>query len=105
MLLIPMRDHDDEVIGVLQVLNAMDPASGEVIGFDEYEIDDITSLASQAAIAITNVRLVRELEVLLDAFLRVIAAAIDEKSRVDRVENGGLAARYRQDHNPGICGR
>jgi HD-GYP domain-containing protein (c-di-GMP phosphodiesterase class II) len=80
MLLIPMRDHDNEVIGVLQLLNAMDPETGEVIGFDDYEVDDITSLASQAAIAITNVRLVRELEILLDAFLRVIAAAIDEKS-------------------------
>jgi len=80
MLLIPMRGYDNEVIGVLQLLNAMDPETGEVIGFDDYEIDDITSLASQAAIAITNVQLVRELEVLLDAFLRVIAAAIDEKS-------------------------
>jgi HD-GYP domain-containing protein (c-di-GMP phosphodiesterase class II) len=80
MLLIPMRGYDNEVIGVLQLLNAMDPATGDVVGFDDYEIDDITSLASQAAIAITNVRLVRELELLLDAFLRVIAAAIDEKS-------------------------
>jgi HD-GYP domain-containing protein (c-di-GMP phosphodiesterase class II) len=80
MLLIPMRGHDNDVIGVLQLLNAMDPETGQVIGFDDYEIDDITSLASQAAIAITNVRLVRELELLLDAFLRVIAAAIDEKS-------------------------
>ncbi|MBU0480441.1 MAG: GAF domain-containing protein [Proteobacteria bacterium] len=80
MLLIPMRDHEDEVIGVLQLLNARNRESGEVESFDDHEIADITSLASQAAIAITNVRLVGELENLLNAFLRAIAAAIDEKS-------------------------
>ncbi|MEN8141998.1 MAG: HD domain-containing phosphohydrolase [Thermodesulfobacteriota bacterium] len=80
MLLVPMRGHENEVIGVLQLLNSRDIETGEVIAFDDLEIDDITSLASQAAIAITNVRLVGELEVLLDAFLEVIATAIDEKS-------------------------
>ncbi len=80
MLLVPMRGHENEVIGVLQLLNAQDRKSGEVICFNDHEIADITSLASQAAIAVTNVRLVGELEHLLDAFLRAIAAAIDEKS-------------------------
>ena len=80
MLLIPMRGHEDEVIGVLQLLNARHPGTGETVGFRDHEIADITSLASQAALAITNVRLVKELEHLLDAFLRSIATAIDEKS-------------------------
>jgi len=80
MLLVPMRGHEDDVIGVLQLLNARESGTGEVISFKDHEIADITSLASQAAIAITNVRLVRELETLMDAFLRAIAAAIDEKS-------------------------
>ncbi|NTV14714.1 MAG: GAF domain-containing protein [Desulfobulbaceae bacterium] len=80
MLLVPMRNHEDEVIGVLQLLNARQPESGETVAFPDHEIADITSLASQAALAITNVRLVKELEHLLDAFLRSIAAAIDEKS-------------------------
>ena len=80
MLLLPMRGHENDVIGVLQLLNAQDPDTGGIVGFGDLGIDDITSLASQAAIAITNVRLVKELETLLDAFLRVIAAAIDEKS-------------------------
>jgi HD-GYP domain-containing protein (c-di-GMP phosphodiesterase class II) len=80
MLLVPMRGHENEVIGVLQLLNARDRQTGTVIGFNDHEIADLTSLASQAAIAVTNVRLVGELEHLLDAFLRVIAAAIDEKS-------------------------
>ncbi|MBU0676138.1 MAG: GAF domain-containing protein [Proteobacteria bacterium] len=80
MLLVPLRDHEDEVIGVLQLLNALDSASGEVVPFPPHEIEDVTSLASQAAIAITNARLIRELENLLNAFLQAIAAAIDEKS-------------------------
>lgn len=80
MLLVPMRGHEDQVIGVLQLLNAKDPDTDEIVGFGTLGIDDITSLASQAAIAITNVRLVKELETLFDSFLRVIAAAIDEKS-------------------------
>ncbi|MDF1577856.1 MAG: HD domain-containing protein [Desulfobulbales bacterium] len=80
MLLVPLRGHEDEVIGVLQLLNAMDPDTGGIVGFGDLGIDDITSLASQAAIAITNVRLVKELELLFDSFLKVIATAIDEKS-------------------------
>ena len=80
MLLVPLRNHEDEVIGVLQLLNARDPETGQTLDFPSHEISDITSLASQAALAITNVRLVKELEHLLDAFLRSIAAAIDEKS-------------------------
>ncbi len=80
MLVIPMRDHEDEVIGVLQLLNAADRLSGEVVEFPEDEIEIITSLASQAAIAVTNVRLIKGLEDLLNAFVKTIADAIDEKS-------------------------
>jgi HD-GYP domain-containing protein (c-di-GMP phosphodiesterase class II) len=80
MLVIPLRDHEDEVIGVLQLLNAQDKKSGQVIAFPENEVDIITSLASQAAISITNVRLIRDLEALLNSFVQSIATAIDEKS-------------------------
>lgn len=84
MLLVPMHDHENNVIGVLQLLNAQEPTTGQIVGFDKHGIDDITSLASQAAIAITNVRLVKELETLFDAFLMAIATAIDEKSPYTR---------------------
>jgi len=80
MLVIPMRDHEDEIIGVLQLLNAMDRNTGQVVEFPENEIEIITSLASQAAIAINNVRLIRGLEELLNSFVASIAAAIDDKS-------------------------
>ncbi len=80
MLLVPLRDHEDEVIGVLQLLNCRNRRTGEVIPFPDQDIHDTESLASQAAIAVTNMRLVRELENLFNSFLRAIAAAIDEKS-------------------------
>ena len=80
MLVIPMRDHEDEVIGVLQLLNVRDRATGEVTPFPAHEVEIITSLASQAAIALTNMRLIKGLETLLYGFVKSIATAIDEKS-------------------------
>jgi HD-GYP domain-containing protein (c-di-GMP phosphodiesterase class II) len=80
MLVIPLRDHEDEVIGVLQLLNARDRETNEVISFPDEEVEMVTSLASEAAIALTNMRLVKGLENLLNAFVRAIGDAIDEKS-------------------------
>ena len=80
MLLVPLRNHENEVIGVLQLLNAKDRQSGEVIPFPVEDEERIMSLASQAAIALTKMRLVRDLENLLFSFLKAIGRAIDEKS-------------------------
>ena len=83
MLVIAMRDHEDEIIGVLQLINALD-ARGQVIPFSSAVEDLIASLASQAAVAITNVRLIQEMEALFEAFVKVMAAAIDEKAHYTR---------------------
>jgi HD-GYP domain-containing protein (c-di-GMP phosphodiesterase class II) len=80
MLVVPMRNHDNDIIGVLQVLNAMDKEAGEVIPFSTESQEMIESLASQAAVALTNNRLIQDLENLLESFVRSIAMAIDEKS-------------------------
>ncbi|MDZ7641354.1 MAG: HD domain-containing phosphohydrolase [Desulfurivibrio sp.] len=80
MLVIPMVNKDREVIGVLQLINATDPDSGESVAFPASDVDLIASLASQAAVAITNVRLYQDLANLFDAFIKTIATAIDEKS-------------------------
>jgi HD-GYP domain-containing protein (c-di-GMP phosphodiesterase class II) len=80
MLLIPMRDNENEIIGVVQLLNAMDRQTNEVVDFDDEEIEIVASLASQAAIAITNMHLIDGLEELLQATVRMVATAIDEKS-------------------------
>jgi len=79
-LTVPMKNHEGDVIGVLQLLNAKDPATGQVIPFSEESQMLAESLASQAAIAITNRRLIDDLKNLLESLIQLIATAIDEKS-------------------------
>jgi HD-GYP domain-containing protein (c-di-GMP phosphodiesterase class II) len=80
MLVVPMKDHEKEIIGVLQLINAQDTENGEVISFSIDSQQMVESLASQAAVALTNSRLIQELEILLESFIKTIATAIDEKS-------------------------
>jgi len=80
MLLVPMMDHEDEVVGVLQLLNGPSDDDGSASAFPEAVIDTIRSLASQAAVAVNNVRLLDDLRDLLESFIKAIATAIDRKS-------------------------
>ena len=79
-LCIAMTNHEDDIIGVLQLINATDPESSKIIAFSEDMQKLIESLAGQAAVAITTVRLIEGLEALLESFIQLIADAIDEKS-------------------------
>jgi len=79
-LTVPMKNHDGEVIGVLQLLNSKDPATGEVVAFSEADQHLAESLASQAAIALTNRLLINHLENLFESFIGLINTAIDDKS-------------------------
>ncbi len=80
MLVVPMKDHRNDIIGVLQLLNARGDSGKDVVPFT-YESQEMTeSLASLAAVALSNNRLIRELENLMESFIRAIAATIDEKS-------------------------
>ncbi len=79
-LTIPMKNHEKEIIGVLQLLNAIDPNSGEVISFSAEKQQLAESLASQAAVALTNHNLIEGLKSLFESFIELIADAIDEKS-------------------------
>ena len=80
MLVMPMRDHEDQVLGVLQLLNSLSPETGESVAFSAAEVALIESLASQAAVAINNVRLIQDTEALFESFVQVMATAIDERS-------------------------
>jgi len=80
MLVVPLRNHENDIIGVLQLLNAKNPATGDVISFSS-ECQEMTlPLASQAAVSLSNNRLIHDLHNLLESFIRTIATAIDEKS-------------------------
>jgi hypothetical protein len=79
-LTVPMKNHDGEPIGVLQLINAREPGTGEVTAFSEADQGLAESLASQAAIALTNRLLITQLERLFESFVNLINLAIDEKS-------------------------
>ena len=79
-LTVPMKNHDNEVIGVLQLINAIDPISKAVRIFSDADRRLVESLASQAAVALSNRLLVSQLETLFEAFVTLINTAIDEKS-------------------------
>jgi HD-GYP domain-containing protein (c-di-GMP phosphodiesterase class II) len=80
MLCVPMRNHEDEIIGVLQLINAKDVATAEVIAFAPEFMALTESLASQAAVALNNAQLILDLKALFESFIKSIAAAIDRKS-------------------------
>lgn len=79
-LTVPMRDHEGEIIGVLQLINAVDRQTKKFIPFTENDKRLTESLSSQAAIALTNRRLIKQLEDLFESFIGLINIAIDDKS-------------------------
>lgn len=79
-LTVPMKDHEGEIIGVLQLINAVNGETGQVGEFSWADQRLAESLASQAAVALTNRQLVHQLETLFESFIKLINLAIDEKS-------------------------
>lgn len=78
-LTVPMHNHEGDTVAVLQLLNKR-TADGIAGTFSQADQHVAESLASQAAVAITNQRLIDEMQALFDSFTRVIATAIDAKS-------------------------
>jgi len=77
-LTVPMTNHENEITGVLQLINATE--NGEVVPFSALDRQLVESLASQAAVTMTNRSLIDEQKKLFDALIQLIADAIDEKS-------------------------
>ena len=108
LLTVPMTNHEDEVIGVLQLINCINPQTQQVIRFSESCEQFAKSLASQAAIALTNKELIRSLEHLFESMTQVIAAAIDTKSpytgahcrRIPTITMMLAEAVHEADHGP-----
>lgn len=80
MLTIPMKDREGEIIGVLQLINKLDQDSKKTVPFSRRDQHLAESLASQAAIALTNKQLIDNLKNLFDSFIKTIATGIDAKS-------------------------
>jgi HD-GYP domain-containing protein (c-di-GMP phosphodiesterase class II) len=89
MLVVPMIDHRDKCVGVLQLINRKsdpvaeirtDEASDRwVLPYTQREVDIVTSLAGQAAVAIENGRLYQDIENLFAGFIKAAVTAIDRR--------------------------
>lgn len=78
-LVVPLENNENELIGVLQLINAMDE-DGNVIAFDpQYEII-IRSLGSMAAIELTNLSYVEALKMQIYSFVEALTTALDERT-------------------------
>jgi HD-GYP domain-containing protein (c-di-GMP phosphodiesterase class II) len=89
MLVVPMVDHKDEVVGVLQLLNSKsdplavitseDAADDFVLPYGQHELDLVQSLAGQAAISIENSQLYAQIQNLFESFVKAAVTAIDQR--------------------------
>ncbi|HEY9018681.1 HD domain-containing phosphohydrolase [Thiomicrospira sp.] len=79
MLVIPLRNFEQKVIGVLQLLNKQE-VDQTTVSFSEQDEAVTLSLASQAAVALTNTQLIDDLENLLESFLNSIIYTMGRKS-------------------------
>jgi HD-GYP domain-containing protein (c-di-GMP phosphodiesterase class II) len=80
LLTIPLQNSEGLVLGVLQLINARRAATNEVVQFRHEDQLIVEAFASQAGIAIDNRNLLDGQRDLLEAFIRMIAGAIDAKS-------------------------
>ena len=88
-LVVPMKDHRDKVVGVLQLINRKrDPraairddqdAAAQVLSYGDRDVELVRSLAGQAAISIENGRLYRDIENLFEGFIKAAVTAIDQR--------------------------
>jgi HD-GYP domain-containing protein (c-di-GMP phosphodiesterase class II) len=89
MLVVPMRDHHNLVIGVVQLINKKkDPATvlqaaslvdEQVVSFTTVDRNLVESLASQAAVAFENADLIQRMRKLFETFVHAAVAAIEQR--------------------------
>jgi HD-GYP domain-containing protein (c-di-GMP phosphodiesterase class II) len=89
MLVVPMVDHRDETVGILQLMNSKsDPfavitdnesADHYVLPYGNHELQLVQSLAGQAAISIENSQLYAQIQNLFESFVKAAVTAIDQR--------------------------
>ncbi len=102
MLVIPMKTHRDEIIGVLQLINhKRDPdaklssteiVEREVSTYDQRAVELVGALASQAAVAIENSRLYEDIERLFEGFVTAAVTAIESRDPTTSGHSSRVAA-------------
>jgi len=98
MLVVPMRNHHDEIIGVIQLINSKEdllrPNGNEAFtlklesaeDFDKYVVTFdakydslLEAIAGQAAVAIENNRLIKQIEQQFEEFVKASVTAIESR--------------------------
>jgi HD-GYP domain-containing protein (c-di-GMP phosphodiesterase class II) len=89
MLVIPMQNHNGEIIGVVQLINRkQDPSSRldspadadtKVQPYSPHLVKLVRSLAGQAGVALENSQLYQEIERLFEGFVRAAVTAIEQR--------------------------
>ncbi len=88
MLAVPMKNPQGEIIGVVQLINCKRDAAlpvdwhgleTMVVPFPEQCRRMVRSVASQAAVAIENIRLYESIETLFEGFVRASVTAIESR--------------------------
>jgi HD-GYP domain-containing protein (c-di-GMP phosphodiesterase class II) len=101
MLCVPMRNHDGEVVGAVQLVNAKrhpetritrDNADAEIRPFRRDDIEMIESIASQAAVALDNKRLLDSIQALFEGFVKASVTAIESRDPTTYGHSGRVAA-------------
>lgn len=77
ILVLPMRDHRGEVVGVLQFINRR--VDGAIVPFDEEITELLRAVGSQAAIAIQKNKLITDIRLLFEQFVRASVKAIEQR--------------------------
>lgn len=101
MLVIPMKDHQDEIIGVLQLINRKrhpeavlatpQDFDAEVVPFSRHTVELVTALAGEAAVAIENSRLYADIERLFEGFVKAAVLAIEQRDPTTFGHSGRVA--------------
>ena len=101
MLTVPMKNHRDEVIGALQLINRKrDPSvkltspqliAEQVIPYSRRTVEIVSALAGQAAVSIENSLLYESIERLFEGFVNAAVHAIEQRDPTTFGHSGRVA--------------
>ncbi|MEZ5558835.1 MAG: HD domain-containing phosphohydrolase [Pseudomonadales bacterium] len=79
MLVLPMRDHRDRIVGVLQFINRVDPTADLPVAFGEEIGELLRAVASQAAVSIQKNLLISDINRLFESFVQASVKTIERR--------------------------
>jgi len=103
MLVIPMKDHRDIIIGVLQLINRKrnygarletpEDVQREVVPYSRRTVELVNALAGQAAVSIENAQLYEQINRMFREFVDASVQAIEQRDPVTKGHSKRVAGR------------